>query len=207
MIVAEKKKKNENSSGDEYGTPWPVFEKFDCAFHFDVDVCCTAKNTKIPKKYFTKAENGLWQPWYSYGKCWMNPPYSDVSPWLIKAKYESELGALVAALLRHDSSAAWYHDLVLTKAKIAYLRGRLSHIEEDGSIKNSSPFGSIVAFYCNDEEYFHKTILTVKGLDVEKYLMYGVISIDCRQPRIRKPAPEKKTTTRRRKKANAEAGS
>jgi hypothetical protein len=100
--------------------------------------------------------------------------------------------------LRHDSSTAWYHDLVLAKAKIAYLRGRLSHIEEDGTIRNTSPFGSIIAFYCSDEDYFHKKILTVKGLDVEKYLLHGIISIDCTQPRQKKANTEKKPRVRRR---------
>lgn len=69
----------ELQTSDDYYTPAWVFEELDV--EFDLDVAAPPGGVPwIPaKRYFTKADDGLSQPWE--GKVWMNPPYSAVTPW------------------------------------------------------------------------------------------------------------------------------
>jgi hypothetical protein len=68
----------EATSDDVYTPRW-VFDQLGLTFDLDV----AAPPGGIPyipaKRYFTKADDALSQPWH--GRVWMNPPYSDVSPW------------------------------------------------------------------------------------------------------------------------------
>jgi hypothetical protein len=59
-----------SSATDLWSTPQDLFDKLDREFGFTLDVCATADNAKCAK-FYTKAEDGLAQPWS--GVCWMNP--------------------------------------------------------------------------------------------------------------------------------------
>ena len=52
----------------------------------------------------------------------MNPPYSDPVPWLNMAIEQAELGKTVVVLLRVDTSTNWFHDLVLPRAEVRFVR-------------------------------------------------------------------------------------
>ena|SRR3990167_6249305 len=67
--------------------------------------------------------NGLEIPWKKRNYC--NPPYSDKIPWIKKAIEEAKQDKMIVMLLPQDTSAAWYHDLVLPNAEILSFRGRL----------------------------------------------------------------------------------
>lgn len=64
-----------SSDETEYGTPKELFDHYDSIYHFTLDVCATAENTKVPENYFTKEQNCLVQDW-GENICWMNPPYN-----------------------------------------------------------------------------------------------------------------------------------
>ena len=44
-------------------------------------------------------------------RVYVNPPYSNVMPWVIKAIEENKRGCKVIMLLKHDSSTRWYAKL------------------------------------------------------------------------------------------------
>ena len=67
---------------DDHYTPAWVFERM--GITFDLDVCSPPSGIPwIPAtRYFTKADDGLSQAWA--GRVWMNPPYSQATPWVEK---------------------------------------------------------------------------------------------------------------------------
>ncbi|GHV44810.1 DNA N-6-adenine-methyltransferase of bacteriophage [Synergistales bacterium] len=131
-----------SSFSREWETPLDFFDTLDAKFHFTLDVCATVSNAKC-ERYFTKAEDGLLQPWN--GVCWMNPPYGhEISQWLKKA-YESSLedGAVVVCLLPARTDTKWWHEYVIAHAeRVEFLRGRLRF-----SGKNPAPFPSALVIF------------------------------------------------------------
>lgn len=77
-----KSRRDENySPNDDVWTPTAVFEEL--ALTFDLDVCSSEMPTHVPAiRKFTPKEDGLAQRWQ--GLVWMNPPYSNPTPWVHK---------------------------------------------------------------------------------------------------------------------------
>lgn len=64
---------------DDFLTPAWIFDALDLTF--DLDVASPPWATHVPATtFFTKADNGLAQTWF--GRVWMNPPYSEATPWV-----------------------------------------------------------------------------------------------------------------------------
>jgi hypothetical protein len=69
-------------TSDDYWTPRWVFDTLGVTF--DLDVACPPGGAPwVPAtRYYTQAEDGLTSPWF--GRVWMNPPYSNTTPWVTK---------------------------------------------------------------------------------------------------------------------------
>lgn len=110
----------------EWGTPQALFDELDAEFDFSLDVAASDQNKKCAK-YFTIEDNGLEQDW-SKDTCYMNPPYgNDLREWTKKALEESENGAVVVGLLPVRSDTRWFHDYVLHKAEVRFIKGRVKY--------------------------------------------------------------------------------
>jgi phage N-6-adenine-methyltransferase len=127
-----------SSRTDLWETPQGLFDELDAEFHFDLDVCALPENAKC-EKYYTPEQDGLSQEWN--GVCWCNPPYGrEIGKWLRKA---AKSGTTVVMLLPARTDTKWFHDYILHRAEVRYLRGRLKF----GGGKNSAPFPSMVVIY------------------------------------------------------------
>ena len=75
-------------------------------------------------------KNGLTTDWVdeSYehnGKIFVNPPYSNVQPWVSKSIAARDDGCTVVMLLKHDSSTRWYMQLAEAGAHFLPIHQRL----------------------------------------------------------------------------------
>ena len=127
---------------DEYGTPQSLFDHFNAIHHFDIDLAASHRNHKCGR-YFTKDKSALTKRWY--GRCWMNPPYSDLPAFTRKAHEEAQLGATVVGLLPAWTDRQWYHDFC-SDAETTFLRRR---IKFDGPkyAKHTATFPSMIVVW------------------------------------------------------------
>ena len=99
--------------------------------------------------YFDKDKdtNGLLIPWGPV--TFVNPPYSNVRPWLEKARDEHELGKTVILLLKVGSLATNYFPPCAKAAELRFFNHRVQFPE----YKNVALFGSmLVLFHANVEK-------------------------------------------------------
>ena len=131
------------SATEEWETPPEFFRALDATFKFTLDPCASDKNHKTAK-YYTKKEDGLAQSWAGETVS-VNPPYGrEISKWVEKAEAESKkTNTTVVCLLPARTDTAWFHDHVLGKAEVRFIRGR---IRFSGSPSNA-PFPSMLAIY------------------------------------------------------------
>jgi hypothetical protein len=119
------------SKSDDFATPKALYKVLDAEFHFNDDPC--------PLGGVALAD-GLARPWGT--RVFMNPPYSNPTPWVKKAYEESLNGKLVVGLLRGDTSTRWFHDWCWKKGEFIPLKGR---IKFDGL--HPAPFSSILVIW------------------------------------------------------------
>ena len=151
MAKQRPKRINEVSAGDQRSTPqWladELAQRYAGGF-FDLDVAAAESTAKAPL-YYTKVENGLKQPWgdvhriwglvlgihpqpYSFvdrpSRVWLQPPWSDISPWVDKAIAEVAAGrcSVVVGLLPSRTGTEWYAKLDREAELIVPIRGRVN---------------------------------------------------------------------------------
>src|SRR5438105_2906670 len=93
---------------DNTGTPEDLYSKLDDEFHFDFDPC-----PMNPQGL--RAFDGLGKAWGNSN--YLNPPYSDKEPWILRAIEEQSKGNTTVMLLPADTSTVWFHDLILPRAE------------------------------------------------------------------------------------------
>lgn len=140
---------------DDWETPKDFYEKLDDEFHFTLDPCCTHESAKC-ERHYTKDDDGLSKDW-SGEIVFCNPPYSkkgNQDAWVKKCYTESlKPNTTVVALLPARTDTNRFHDYILGKAEIRFIRGRLV-FEVDGKPligKNGkpqpSPFPSMICIW------------------------------------------------------------
>ena len=67
---------------DDYYTPQWIFQALNIKFDLDVAAPLGGVPWLPTENHYSIEDNGLVQNWY--GKVWMNPPYSETTPWVNK---------------------------------------------------------------------------------------------------------------------------
>lgn len=97
-------------SKQDYGTPQYLFDYWNKHYHYTLDAAASDCNTKCDK-WFTEKQNGLYKCWANE-VVWINPPYNNVLPWIVKASSQLDLDCLgVSLLLNNDCGVGWYRHL------------------------------------------------------------------------------------------------
>ena len=131
-----------SSNSDEWETPSKIYDDLNKEFNFNLDPCSTSENHKT-EIYFTKADNGLLRSWGGY-RVFCNPPYSNIAAWVRKAWEEStKRNTIVVLLIPSRTDTRYFHDYILHRSEIRFLKGRLRF----GESINSAPFPSMVVIF------------------------------------------------------------
>ena len=132
-----------SSKEEKWATPQDFFDKLNDEFHFTLDAAASPDNAKCAN-YFTEEQDGLAQSWEGH-TVWCNPPYCRKTGLWVKKAYEEHqrTGCTVVMLLPSRTDVRWFHDYILGKAEIRFIKGRLKF----GGNKNSAPFPSLVVIY------------------------------------------------------------
>lgn len=113
---------------DLWQTPDYAFTLLDREFNFALDAAASDKNTRVKTAYLTEKQDALKCDWGRHlcpftpsRAVWLNPPYSDVGPWVEKAESECRRNNLIVVMLvPHTPDSAWWP---YNASEIRVLRG------------------------------------------------------------------------------------
>lgn len=108
---------------------------------FDLDPCAAEECPTWTGcgRSFVKSTDGLIQPWQ--GRVFMNPPYSDVAPWLLKHSLHGPGGV---SLVPASVESRMWREFVWPRARgILLLSGRTRFSNPDGSVTTGRPLCSV----------------------------------------------------------------
>lgn len=146
-----------SSKNNKWCTPRDFFNEINLKYNFNLDPCCT-KKSNLCKNYFTVEEDGLKQSWKGF-RAFVNPPYGrEIGKWVQKCYEENIINNVFSVMLipsRTDTK--WFHNFILGKAEIIFIKGRLKFIdldytgkEEDRKI-SPAPFPSMLVIFNNQQ--------------------------------------------------------
>jgi len=138
-----------SSNKMDWRTPQAFFDKLNEEFCFIIDAAATKENTKCTF-FYTPETDGLASSWQlDIGAVFCNPPYGrEIGKWVKKAHDEANAhGTTIVLLIPARTDTAYFHDYILGKAEIRFVRGRLSFGTDDGTTLYHAPFPSMVVVY------------------------------------------------------------
>ncbi|HBS4774194.1 TPA: phage N-6-adenine-methyltransferase [Klebsiella pneumoniae] len=117
---------------DLWRTPPALFACLNAEFCFQLDAAAAAHNA-LCRKFITAEQNTLETPWADYlsipGYVWLNPPYSDITPFVKKAAAESANQIGTVMLVPADTSVGWFKEAIQTASEVRFITaGRLAFI-------------------------------------------------------------------------------
>ena len=132
-----------SSKTDNWTTPIEFYRRLNEEFRFNLDPCADEFNHKCDK-YFTKEQDGLKQDWGGY-RVYCNPPYGrNIDEWVKKAYEEGHKeNTLVCMLIPARTDTKYFHEYILNRAEIRFVKGRLKF----GGSNSNAPFPSMVVIF------------------------------------------------------------
>lgn len=134
------------SGKQDWETPQGFFDELDKEFGFTLDCCANEQNAKCAR-WYGETDDGLNQDWGGE-TVWCNPPYTPkLQNAFVKKCYEEsrKQGTTVVALLPARTDTQRFHDYILGKAEIRFVRGRLTFV----GAGNPATFPSMVVIWRN----------------------------------------------------------
>ncbi len=123
---------------DDWYTPKFIFDALKC--EFDLDVCSPSDGASMvpAKKFFTIEDDALQQEWEGF--VWMNPPYSNPTPFVDKfIAHNNGICLLTMA------KAKWFHKLWNASGLIIPMPVNMKFIRPEGGetqvMHNTALFG------------------------------------------------------------------
>ena len=102
---------------------------------FQVDVACNKHNALLPD-FIGVEKDALKSNWGEPGTvAFLNPPYSDIRPWILAAAREQERGITTVLLIPQSLDTRWYLDAKkCANQTVLLVGGRVSFMEPDTTL-------------------------------------------------------------------------
>lgn len=161
------------SGSDEWYTPEPIIELVRQALggHIDLDAAsCRAANKIVKaKRFFSKDDDGLIQPWIAE-TLWCNPPPQQIARFVEKLIREFRRGKVKAAIVltNNCSDAKWFHALLERCALVCFIRERVRFLSPQGG-ESESPAQRGALFYFGSDDVRFAEVFRKAGTIVQPY--------------------------------------
>lgn len=100
---------------------------------YDIDAAASKENA-VCEKFYSKETNCLKRWWGSNKHIWLNPPYSNITPFVKKAIEQMEHSNQIDILLPCDTSTGWFYEAQQRAAEIIWITGE---VYQDGGTEYS----------------------------------------------------------------------
>lgn len=97
---------------------------------YDIDAAASKENA-VCEKFYSKETNCLKRWWGGNKHIWLNPPYSNITPFVKKAIEQMEHNNQIDILLPCDTSTGWFYEAQQRAAEIIWITGEV--YQEDGT--------------------------------------------------------------------------
>lgn len=175
MIHGSSTKKKER---DLAQTPPFVFQyALDHFGLFKVDLAATEKNTHC-EYYYDKENDALQCNWYEeFGNSWgwLNPPYSDLSPWYHKAWEEGQKGFRTVMLVPTFNGEAHNVASLSFAAHCTFIIGRIPFLRPNGQPMRSNPRGSMLLTFGPGDTGVGRPSLTLRSTMESRYKNHVIL--------------------------------
>lgn len=140
----------------DWCTPKDFFDRLNDEFKFTIDAAATEKNSKC-ERFYTPKDDSLTKDWGGE-VVFLNPPYGrDIGRWVKKAYIESRKpNTIVVMLISSRTDTRYFHDYILDKSEIRFIKGRLKFTYDDGTVLAPAPFPSMVVIYRSEPRLLTK---------------------------------------------------
>ncbi|UGO52274.1 putative DNA adenine methyltransferase [Escherichia phage vB_EcoD_Poky] len=119
---------------DMWSTPQEIVEWMESEFgEYDLDAAASQENA-VCEKFYSKETNCLKRWWGRNKHVWLNPPYSNPTPFIKKAIEQMEHNNQIDVLLPADNSTAWFYEAQKNAAEIIWITGE---VYEEGGVEYS----------------------------------------------------------------------
>lgn len=155
---------------DTWQTPDYVFNWLEMRFHINVDGCANGDNAKcdvfigengVVNDFLNFDLNDLY-PYEFHPVFYVNPPYSNVTPFIQQAKRLRDEGHTVVMLLNNDKSTQWYQQHIHNVANevIDIIGGRIAFVHPitGEEIKGNSKGQMVVVFDPTMEDFVQRSV-------------------------------------------------
>lgn len=129
------------SEKQDWETPQDFYDELDAEFHFNLDACATAENTKCDN-FISPEMDAFTRDWH--GTVWMNPPYGRAcKKWVSYAFEQAMMGhCTVVCLLAARTDTDLFHRYA-AKGEIRFIKGRLQFV----GAADPAPFPSMIVIF------------------------------------------------------------
>lgn len=134
---------------DNWRTPKWLYRYLESVYGpFDIDLAASDRNAKC-KTYYTINDNALTKQWsYAGRNGFCNPPYSQLSPWLVKAKYEQSLHFQSTWVLPcWNGERFWLLTVFGAQVEITRIFGRVTFLDYFNEPVKGNRGGTMIVHY------------------------------------------------------------